>query len=685
MKTTSIAKYILILFFGVISFGCSNTGPVSGPAADATRTAERKYLLERVDDAAIVQVYADGFTSMPLREKTLMWRLSQAAIAGRDIFYDQRYVHNLEMRDVLEAILTNSNGVEPATLAEIQRYAKLFWINTGPYNNLTARKFVLKTTPDAFAAAAQKAVANGAQFPVRSGESLDQLLSRLRPAFFDPNFDPMVTNKTPGAGKDILEASANNLYVGVTMKDLEKFTEQYPLNSRLVKQPDGRLIEEVYRIDGRYGPQIAEIVRRLEAAAPFATEPMSKALQALMKVYRTGEDSDRRAYDIAWVQDKASPVDTINYFTEVYLDARGMKGAWEALVFYVNRNKTEAIRKLAENAQWFEDRMPWDAKYRKQGVQGITANAIDVVIEMGDSGPVTPIGINLPNDQSVREQYGSKSVSLSNINEAYEKSQPPEFRSEFSWTPEEAARSEKWGGLSGELHTNMHEVIGHASGKVAERLQGNPQNALKEQFSALEEGRADLVGLYFIADPKLAELGLFSAADQSEIMQAEYESYTRNAIVQLRRVREGSQIEEDHMRNRQMIVKWLMANTRAIEERKRDGKTFYVMIDAKAFRDGVGKLLAEVQRIKGEGDYPAAKKLFETYGIHFDTKLRDEVVARVDKLNLPSYTGFVMPKLKPILGANGQITDVEISYPQDFAAQMLEYSSMTKATRKMPR
>jgi dipeptidyl-peptidase III len=691
MKTTSTKRLVIVTTLALALFACSR--PASEPPAKpaqpdqpaqppASPADTRKFLLERIDDAAVVQVYSDDFSLLPLHEKMFIWHLYQAAIAGRDIFYDQKYAHNLEMRDVLEAIVSHPDGIDSATLAEIQRYTRLFWLNTGPYNNLTARKFVLKCTPEAFAAAAKKAAEAGARFPTPANESLEQLLVRLQPFFFDVNVDPIVTSKTPGPGKDILEASANNLYVGVRMKDLENFRERYPLNSRLVKR-DGKLVEEVYRVNSRYGRQIIEIVKHLESAVPLATESMAKALQALIKVYNTGETADRRAYDIAWVQDKASPVDTINYFTEVYLDARGIKGAWEALVFYVNQHKTEEIRKLARDAQWFEDHMPWDPKYRKQGVEGITANAINVVIEMGDSGPITPIGINLPNDESVRERYGSKSVSLSNINEAYDKSSLPEFRTEFSWTPEEARRSEKWGGISGEFHTNMHEVIGHASGKVAERLKGNPQAALKEQFSALEEGRADLVGLYFLPDPKLVEIGLMSAEDQKEIVQTEYESYTRNALVQLRRVREGSQIEEDHMRNRQMIVKWLMANTKAIEQRTRDNKTYYVMVDAAAFREGVGRLLAEVQRIKSEGDYPAAKKLFETYGVHFDPKLRDEVVARVDKLNLPSYTGFVMPRLTAVTNASGAITDVEISYPLDLTKQMLEYSALTQATRQM--
>jgi dipeptidyl-peptidase-3 len=409
---------------------------------------------------------------------------------------------------------------------------------------------------------------------------------------------------------------------------------------------------------------------------------MAAALRALVKFYRTGETADREAYDIAWVQDKASPVDTINGFIEVYMDARGIKGAWEGLVFYVNREKTSDIQKLAREAQWFEDRMPWEPKYRKTGVQGITANAIDVVIETGDSGPITPVGINLPNDQTVRERHGSKSVSLSNVTAAYDKSTLPAFRSEFAWTPEEAARAEKWSAFAAELTTNMHEVIGHASGRVEERLEGRPQTALKEQYSALEEARADLVALYFLPDPKLVELGLVRPEDHDEIVRAEYEAYSRNALVQLRRVRQGTQIEEDHMRNRQMIVRWLMANTTAIEARVRDAKTYYVMVDPRAFRDGVGRLLGEVQRIKAQGDYASAKRLFETHGVHFDPKLRDEIVARVDKLQLPSYTGFVMPRLDAVKDASGRITDVTISYPLDFAKQMLEYSAATRALRQ---
>ncbi len=633
---------------------------------------ERQYLLEQIDEAAVVQLYADGFSALPLNDKLLIWHLTQAAIAGRDIYWDQRYRHNLQMRGLLEAVVRagriDSSAFDPETLAEIRRYTKLFWINTGPYNNLTARKYVLKCSEEAFLEALATAERiNGAQ-------GLQPLGPELRSAFFDATSEPLVTNKSPGEGKDILTESANNLYSGVSMADLEGFEEKYGLNSRLVKTGTG-LVEEVARVSGLYGDYIARIITHLTGARPFATPAMRKAIDALVKFYETGEDADRVAYDIAWVEDKDSPVDTINGFIENYMDARGVKGAWEALVFYVNPGKTESIHRLAQSAQWFEDRMPWDAKWRRTSVVGVTARAIDVVMETGDSGPVTPIGINLPNDQLIRERYGSKSVSLANVNEAYDKSLPPSYRQEFCWSSEEVARAEKWGSLASEVTTAIHEVLGHGSGVVEAHLGGRPEAALKEQYAGLEETRADLVALYFVGEPKIAEIGMVPAEHQTEIVQAEYEAYARNALVQLRRIREGTTIEEDHMRNRQAIVHWLMANTRAIESRTRDGKTYYVMVDAAAFHEGVGRLLGEVQRIKSTGDYTAARNLFETYGIHFDPALRDEIVARVQKLNLPSYTGFVQPELALVHDATGDVVDVAISYPLSLEEQMLKWGA----------
>ena len=632
--------------------------------------SDRTYLLEQIDDAAVVQLYADGFESLTLQEKTLVWHLYRAAIAGRDIYYDQRHRDNLGMRRLLEEILTHPASIPAETMAELTRYTKLFWLNTGPYNNLTARKFLLNLSAQQLVEAMQIAEANGATFD----DTVTALVERYGRMFFDAAFDPMATFKTPGADRDILESSANNLYVGVTMSDLDGFEEKYPLNSRLVKRPDGKLVEEVYKIGGLYDRELRNVVGHLRRAIPLAPPPFARALEALVRFYETGLDSDREAFDIAWVQNRDSAVDTMNGFIEVYMDVRGIKGSWEGLVYYASHDKTAKIKTLADHAQWFEDHLPINPAYRKPTVEGVSAQAIEVVVEAGDSGPITPIGVNLPNDQRIREKYGSKSVSLSNVLDAYERALPDAFRHEFCWDEAEVERAKKWGAFASELTTEIHEVLGHGSGRMAEGVVATPQDLLKEQYSALEETRADLVALYFVAEPYMAQLGLVPGDEQPSVVQAEYEAYARNALVQLRRVREGAQLEEDHMRNRQAIVHWLMANTRSIDVRRRNDKTYFVVADTHAFREGVARLLAEVQRIKSEGDYAMAKELFETYGVHFDPEMRDEVVRRVDHLKLPSYTGFVMPKLEPVTDSTGAIVDVRISYPCDLTSQMLEFS-----------
>jgi dipeptidyl-peptidase-3 len=632
-------------------------------------------LLEQIEEAAVVQLYADGFDKLTLTEKTLVWHLYRAALAGRDIYYDQRHRHNLGIRRLLEQILRFPSGVPKDTLAELTRYTKLFWLNTGPYNNLTARKFLLDLDRKRMIEAMEVAAINGANFQLDAGETIGQRVERYARMFFDPDFEPMVTCKTPGDDQDILASSANNYYDGVTMADLEGFEEKNQLNSRLAKR-DGVLVEEVYKVGGLYDREIRNIVAALADAVTVAPEPFARALQALIKWYETGLESDREAFDIAWVQNRDSAVDTMNGFIEVYMDARGMKGAWEGVVYYVNHEKTTKIQALAAHAQWFEDHLPIAPQFRKPKVQGVSAQAIEVVVESGDSGPITPIGVNLPNDQRIREEYGSKSVSLSNVLDAYEQSMPDSFRQEFAWDDAEVERAKRWGAFAGELTTEIHEVLGHGSGRMADHVTLPPQDLLKEQYSALEETRADLVALYFVADPYLATIGLVAADEQQAVVQTEFEAYARNALTQLRRVRVGAQLEEDHMRNRQAIVHWLLANTKAIDVRRRDEKTYFVVVDSDAFHDGVARLLAEVQRIKSEGDYAAAKELFETYGVHFDPEMRDEVVARVDHLKLPSYTGFVMPKLEPVTDDSGVITDVKISYPCDLTAQMLEYSDL---------
>ena len=538
----------------------------------------------------------------------------------------------------------------------------------------------MECSPEALVAALKTASSNGAKLPLANGESINELAVRFSRLLFDAEYDSHATNKSPGPDGDILLDSANNLYDGVSMADLKGFEEKYPLNSRLRKTANGKLEEQVYRAGfdniippGLYAEELQEVNQHLEAAIPFASPKMARALGALIHYNRTGEAIDFREYNVAWVLDNDSSVDTINGFIEVYLDARGQKGAWEAVVYFNDPEKTEMIRKFSDNAQWFEDHMPYDRQFRKENVRGISAKAIQAVMETGDSGPVTPIGINLPNPGDIRKQYGSKSVSLTNVMEAYDKASPKSSRSEFCFDDDEYERL-KWNSIALALEVNMHEVIGHASGQMAPNLDVNPEDVIKEYYSALEEGRADLVALWFLGDQKLVELGLVKREELKVIQRAAYEQYTRNAMTQLRRIKTGSTIEEDHMRNRQMIVHWLMENTDAIKRVKRDGKTYLKVVDVEAWHIGVGRLLREVQRIKSEADRGAAAKLFETYGIHIDEQLRDEVLQRYETLNQPAYTGFVMPNLTAVRNDDGQITDVTISYPQDLKQQMLEWS-----------
>jgi dipeptidyl-peptidase-3 len=646
--------------------------------AFAQSDAARPVLLERVDDVAIAQLYADGFENLSASDQALCWQLTRAAIAGRDIFLQQKCAVGLEVRDVLEELLTHEQGIDAATLAELRRYADLFWVNNGIYNAITARKNLLHCTPEQLLSACKQAVPAGAELPAKP----EALVEALKPWLFDPAFEPMCTAKNPEGGLDIVQASACTFYErGVTLEELEGFKEEHELNSNIVKGADGQLVEQVWRAGsaadgippGLYAPELNRVIDCLQDALPFAPAPTRTALEKLMHFYRTGAVADREAYDIAWVADNASPVDTLNGFVEVYVDPRGKKGSWEGLVSYEDPKKAALIKGLADSAQWFEDHMPYDAAFRKPKVKGISARSIDVVCESGDSGPVTPVGINLPNDQRIREEYGSKSVSLGNVVTASDALSGSGVREEFCWDEEEMARNQKWSSITGEMLTNMHEVIGHASGQQDAAHQGDPATWIKENFSALEEARADLVGLYFMADPKLKEMGLLD--DPAEAARAYYESYTRNALLlQLRRVRVGDQLEEDHMRNRQMIAHWILTNSSAIEEHEREGKHFYVVTDAAAWREAAGRLLALVQQIKSTGDYEGAKQLFDDNGVHFDTALRDEVVARYDKLGVPSYTGFVQPRLSPVWGVDGALSDVTISYPQSLRAQMLEWS-----------
>ena len=638
--------------------------------SSADRRAERRWLVARVDDTALVQLHAGGFDSLSLRDKVLCWHLVQAAIAGRDIFIDQKFAGSLAIRDVLEELWLHRHALTEPQRAEIERYMKLFWIHNGIHHAISTHKMPLQMTLAEWRDAWQRAAADGAVLP----ETAD--VGELHATLTDPERFASCTDKSPADGGDPLLASCNNLYVGVAMADVEGFTEHYALNSRLVKHADGRLEEQVYRIGdeshppGLYAEPLRAVVGHLRAAHAVAPPATQAWLDPLMRYYHTGEAADWRAFNIAWVADKDAVVDTINGFVEVYVDARGRKGAWEAVVSFRDPEKTRAIEKLAGLAQWFEDRMPWADEFKKKDVQGISAKAISVVTETGDSGPITPVGINLPNENDIREQYGSKSVNLGNVVEAYEATSAGGAAKEFAFTPEEAARAERYAARSGDLHTNLHEVVGHASGALRPDVP-NAMQRLGTFASTLEEGRADLVALYWIADPKLRELGL---VDDDDMALAEYESYARNALLQLRRVPKGGKLEEDHMRNRQMVIHWLIAHSDAIAVERRDGKTYYRVTGIEPFRMGVGELLSEVMRIKATGDFKAGKQLVETYGTKVDPTLHAEVLERVRVLGLPSVTGFIQPELRLVRDGGGKIVDVVVEHPYDLAAQKLRWS-----------
>ena len=656
---------------------------------------ERKYTIEKlqmgdVGPVRIVQLYADGFEKLSLKEKVFTYYLYQSALAARDIAIDQRHRDALEIRELMEALYTHPKGIDKKSYENIVLYTKLFWVNNSQYDNITSRKFVMQGSFEEFVANVNTAVKNGAKISLNKGETLTQKLERLQRALFDQTFEPVHTNKTPG--EDMIAGSANNLYDGTTFAEVEAWAkagnEKNPLNSKVVKE-NGQLVEKIYRTGnkhlggtipaGMYAEDLQVAISYLEKAKAYASTPLqAENLSKLIKFYQTGDLNDWRDYNIGWVKETESQVDMIHGFIEVYLDARGAKGQFESVVNFANPELTELFQKVGTNAQYFEDRMPWDAQYKKSDVKPLKYTVINVVVETGDAGPVSAIGINLPNEQDVREQYGSKSVTLYNIVDAYDKTGGKDILKEFAFDVQEVERANKYASLADNMHTALHEVLGHASGKISPNLKVDPQAALPGYYSTLEEARADLVALYHIWDPKLVEIGIIS--NTMETMKAMYDKEVRNAgLVQLQRVPKGhDQLEEDHMKNRQMNVHWLWKNADCIERVQKDGKTFFRVTDYEKMRIGVGKLLAEIQRIKSEGDLAAAKLLIDTYGFKIDTALRDEVLQRMEKLDRAVYTGFVMPKLVPVKDKKGNITDVKTAYPLDLAKQMLEYSAFTK-------
>ena len=625
-------------------------------------------IVDRVDTTAFLQVEANSFNSLTPKQQALAYWLSEAAIAINPIIYDQLSRFGLREKAVLEAVVAAKGKVDPAVYAKVLDYTKLIWANRGNHNENTAQKFLPTFTADELNRAL-------------TGAGRSDLLKEstaLRQAFFDPDFEPMITAKSPKNGLDIIQGSANNFYLGATLADLKGFTEKYALNSRVVKQ-DGKLAEQVYRAgtpDGKVPPGLyAQYLKKadgyLEKARAYSEPDQAAVIADLIRYYQTGEYKDWLQFGGAWVKNN-SPVDFVNGFIEVYRDARSAKASSQSFVSITDQKLSSAILKIAGNAQYFEDHAPWIADYKKQGVTPPIAKAVETVVETGDFH-VGTIGDNLPNEDEIREKIGSKSFLLSSSSHALDAAQGTAMVEEFAASPEEIARNKKYGSAAQDLLVSLHEVIGHGSGKLSPKLTQSPQAYLKEYFSALEEARADLMAYWNIFDPKLKELGL---VDSDEIGKAMYDTAARTLVMQLRRVTKGDTIEEDHMRGRQLTARYVMDKTGAIAIEKRGGKTYAVVKDYDKMHTGIGMLLAELMRIKAEGDYAAIKQLMDQYGVHFDPALRDEVVARYKALNLPTYWAGINSDLTAQFDAKGGVSKVTIGYPRDFVKQQMGYSAM---------
>ena len=625
-------------------------------------------LVERVDTTAFIQIEAKSFNNLSPQQQALAYWLNQSSIAIDPIIYDQLSRFGLRQKRVLEAVVTNKVKVDAAIYGRVLDFTKLFWANKGNHNETTAQKFLPKFTADELKRALDQA----------GHKDLVAEVDALAPSLFDAEFEPLTTAKSPRGGKDIIQSSANNFYFGVTLADLKNFTERYRLNSRVVKE-GGKLIEQVWRAgtpDGKVPPGLdAQYLKKatesLEKARAYAGPAQAKVIADLIRYYQTGEYRDWLQFDADWVQDN-EPVDFANGFIEVYRDARGAKGTSQSFVSITDQKVSSAIGRIAANAQYFEDRAPWDARYKKQGVKPPIANAVETTIETGDFH-VTTIGDNLPNEDEIHAKYGSKSFLFFGSSHAITEAVGFGGLDEFAASPEEAARGRKYDIEAEDLMTEMHEVIGHGSGMLSPKLKHDAGFYLKEYFSAMEEARADLMALWNVFDPKLKELGLISSDEVGRVM---YDDAARVMFTQLRRIPKGDTIEEDHERDRQLIARYIMDKTGAIAMEDRNGKTYVYVKDYKKMREGVGMLLAELMRIKAEGDYDAIKALIDKYGVHFDPKLRDQVVERYKKLNLPTYFAGINADLVAQFDGAGKVTKVDIQYPRDYVKQQLSYSAM---------
>ena len=647
-----------------------------------TAEAEKiDYTVEQFADLQILRYRVPGFEDLSLKQKELVYYLTEAALQGRDILFDQNGKYNLTIRRMLEAVYTGYKGDKNTPdFKAMEVYLKRVWFSNGIHHHYGSEKFVPGFTPEFFRQAVQSV--DAATLPLAEGQTVEQLCEEVFPVIFDPTVMPKRVNQA--AGEDLVLTSACNYYDGVTQQEAEDFYNalknpqdetpvSYGLNSRLVKE-DGKIQEKVWKVGGLYGQALEKIVYWLKKAEGVAETPEQKAVIAkLMDFYETGDLKTFDEYAILWVKDLNSRIDFVNGFTESYGDPLGMKASWESLVNFKDLEATRRTELISGNAQWFEDHSPVDGQFKKEKVKGVSAKVITAAILAGDLYPATAIGINLPNANWIRSQHGSKSVTIGNITDAYNKAAHGNgFNEEFVYSDAELQLIDKYADVTDELHTDLHECLGHGSGKL---LPGVDPDALKAYGSTIEEARADLFGLYYVADPKLVELGLTPSADA---YKAQYYTYLMNGLMtQLVRIEPGNNVEEAHMRNRQLIARWVYekgAAEKVVELVKKDGKTYVVINDYEKVRDLFGRLLAEIQRIKSTGDYAGAHDLVEAYAVKVDPALHAEVLERYKKLNLAPYKGFVNPKYEAVTDANGTITDVTVTYDEGYAEQMLRYS-----------
>lgn len=670
-------KFITIVAISTMFMSCNQNPKTAKKEKSETDTF--KYLLEQFADLKIIRYQVPGFDELSLKQKELIYYLSQAALCGNEITWDQNYKYNLTVKHTLEAIVENYKGDRNSNdFKNFMVYAKRVWFSNGIHHHYSSDKIMPEISQEYFAGLVRDS--KDGKFPLKEGEKTEDFIKRISRIIFDPAIGAKKVSLDPS--KDLVLSSSVNFYENVTEKEAEDFYKEmkkedekepvsYGLNSKLVKE-NGKIIEKKWKKDGMYGPAIEKIIYWLEKAKEVAESDQQKdVIQKLIVYYQTGDLKKFDDYNVAWVKDN-SRVDFVNGFIEVYEDPLAMKATYESVVNFKNLEATERTTKISNNAQWFEDNSPVDPRFKKKSVKGVSAKVITVAQLGGECYPTTPIGINLPNADWIRKEYGSKSVTMDNITYAYDMAAKGNgFMEEFCYSPEEVKLSEKYGYLAGNLTTDLHECLGHGSGQL---LPGVSTEAMKNYHSVLEESRADLFALYYVMDQKMIEIGVMPDLD---VAKAEYSNYIRNGLMtQLVRIQPGKDIEQAHMRNRSLIAHWVYEKGKAenvIEKKIKDGKTYFVVNDYEKLRKLFGELLKEMQRIKSEGDYNAGKELVEKYAVKVDQALHKEVLERYKKLNLTPYGGFLNPVFKPEYKGD-KLVDIKIEYPMDFTAQILYYS-----------